>query len=137
MKISIIILVSTLILIINIRQESPNFQSYECLLSSQCSKTTNGSIITNNYCQLKFESDSVIISYRTEESISLDNNNTVVDEIFVKHSWQLENNIIKIHNFNDYDPIMFYKDSLIFTGKNQDITLQILEEKPPTQPRLH
>ena len=137
MKTSIIILFSTLIFNMNLNgQESPKFKSYECLLSSHCSKTTNGGFMTYNYCQLKFESDSVTISYITEESLSIDNN-TVVDVIQVKHSWELENNIIKIHGFNDYDPIIHHKDSLTFTRVNQDITLQILEEKPPTQPKLH
>ena len=137
MKTSIIILFSTLIFNMNLNgQESPKFKSYECLLSSHCSKTTNGGFMTYNYCQLKFESDSVTISYITEESLSIDNN-TVVDVIQVKHSWELENNIIKIHGFNDYDPIIHHKDSLTFTRGNQDITLQILEEKPPTQPKLH
>jgi len=137
MKTSIIILFSTLIFNMNLNgQESPKLKSYECLLSSHCSKTTNGGFMTYNYCQLKFESDSVTILYRTEKSLSQDNN-TVVDKIQVKHSWELENNIIKIHGFNDYDPIIIHKDSLTFTRGNQDITLQILEEKPPTQPKLH
>ena len=137
MKPSIIILFSTLIFNINLKgQESPKFKSYECLLSSHCSKTTNGGFMTYNYCQLKFESDSVTILYRTEESFSLDNN-TVVDEIQVKHSWELENNIIKIHDFNDYDPIILHKDSLTFTRENQDITLQISDRNPPIQPKRH
>ena len=137
MKTSIIILFSTLIFSMNLNgQESPKFKSYECLLSSICYKTINGGYMTYRYCQLKFESDSVTILYRTEKSLSQDNN-TVVDKIQVKHSWELENNIIKIHGFNDYDPIIIHKDSLTFRRGNQDITLQILEEKPPTQPKLH
>jgi hypothetical protein len=127
MKTSIIIIFSTFIFNLNIKaQVSPKFKSYECLLSSVCSKTTNGGFMTYEYCQLQFERDSVEISHRLENSIS-SGNDTIVDEIQVKYSWQIENNIIKIHGFNQYDPIILHKDSLTFRRRNQDITLQILE----------
>ena len=112
--------------------QGPIGKTYKALVGETCKSMTDGGCMIYTYQVLKFEHDSVKVSYQAVASCSPKerekNYNEMYKFSFKKYKWTVQNNSLTIEGYDHYGKFLFQDSVLIAKDTLKNKNVEFLEQ---------
>jgi hypothetical protein len=110
----------------------PVGKTYKALVNETCKSMTDGGCMIYTYQVLKFEQDSVKVSYQAIASCSPkemeDNYKEMYKNQIKKYKWTVQNDTLTVEGFDTYGKFLFQDSVLIGRDKFKNQNIEFLEQ---------